>query len=78
MSETEYNPRKWFAERTDKELDECIQWMSSRHKVKDLERQLAEARKALQSIKDIAIMSIADHDTRRMYNIADEQLKEQG
>jgi hypothetical protein len=50
MSELVYT-RRWFAERTDKELDECIQWMNSRHEVKDLERKLEEA---MEELRDFA------------------------
>ena len=43
----------------------------------ELRRQLAEAQKSLESIKNIS-MNDWDHDMRRIYNIADEALKEQG
>ena len=39
--------------------------------------KLAEAQKSLESIKNIS-MNDWDHDMRRIYNIADEALKEQG
>ena len=43
----------------------------------ELRRQLAEAQKSLESIKNIS-MNDWDHDMRRIYNIADEALKEKG
>ena len=43
----------------------------------ELKRQLAEAQKSLESIKNIS-MNDWDHDMRRIYNIADEALKEKG
>ena len=43
----------------------------------ELRRQLAEAQKSLESIKNIS-MNDWDHDMRRIYNIAEEALKEKG
>ena len=43
----------------------------------ELRRQFAEAQKSLESIKNIS-MNDWDHDMKRIYNIADEALKEQG
>ena len=42
----------------------------------ELRRQFAEAQKSLESIKNIS-MNDWDHDMKRIYNIAEEALKEQ-